>query len=303
MQFHGLDLNLLVVLDAVLTERSVTRAAERIHLSQSASSGALARLRDFFKDELLVQVGHKMVLTARAESLVDPVRNILLQTEEIINTRPAFVPGSSNRNFRLMMSDYVATVLMPQVLSRLHTLAPGVTVEVLSNADSSIQALERDEVDFLIAPPQHISELHPREDLFSDGYVCVICSENSQVGSSLSLDEYLALGHVVARFGKSRTPSVDEWFFERFGPKRRIEVVAMSFNLLPQFVIGTTRIATMPESIARRYGRILPLRIIPTPTPIPRLNEVLQWHRCRDADSATIWFRELLRTATQELSK
>ena len=96
-------------------------------------------------------------------------------------------------------------------------------MELLSNADSSIQALERDEVDFLIAPPQHISELHPREELFSDGYVCVVCSENSRVGSSISLDEYLALGHVVARFGKSCTPAVDEWFFERFGHKRRIE--------------------------------------------------------------------------------
>ena len=95
MQFNGLDLNLLVVLDAVLTERNITRAAERIHLSQSASSGALARLRDFFKDELLVQVGHKMVLTPRAESLIDPVRNILLQAEEIIKTSPTFVPGAS----------------------------------------------------------------------------------------------------------------------------------------------------------------------------------------------------------------
>jgi DNA-binding transcriptional LysR family regulator len=301
MQFNGLDLNLLVVLDALLAERSITRAAERIHLSQSASSGALARLREFFKDELLVQVGHKMVLTPRAESLIDPVRNVLIQAEEIINYSPSFVPGLSSRNFRLMMSDYVATVVMPKVLRRLQALAPGATVELLSNADSSIQALERGEVDFLIAPRQHISEIHPSEDLFSDGYVCVVWTENPKVSNRLTFDEYLALGHVVARFGKSRTPAVDEWFFERFGHKRRIEVVAMSFNLLPQLVVGTTRVATMPESLARYYAEGLPVRILPTPSPIPQLNELIQWHRSRESDSATIWFRKLVKEACQEL--
>jgi len=301
MQFNGLDLNLLVVLDALLAERSITRAAERIHLSQSASSGALGRLRDFFHDELLVQVGHKMVLTPRAESLIDPVRHMLIQAQEIINKSPTFTPADSTRNFRLMMSDYVAAVVMPRALNRLQLLAPGATVELLSNADGSIQALERGEVDFLIAPRQHISEIHPCEDLFSDGYVCVVWSGNDQVGNRISLDEYLSLGHVVARFGRQRTPAVDEWFFERFGHKRSIEVVAMSFNLLPQLIIGTTRVATMPESLARQYAQHLPLRVVPTPMPIPKLTELIQWHAYRDSDSATIWLRQLLKEAAQEL--
>lgn len=301
MQFNGLDLNLLVVLDALLAERSITRAAERIHLSQSAGSGALARLRDFFNDELLVQVGHRMVLTPRAESLIDPVRNMLMQAEEIINKSPTFTPDASTRHFRLMMSDYVAAVVMPKALQRLQALAPGATVELLSNADSSIQALERGEVDFLIAPRPHISHDHPSEHLFDDGYVCVVWSGNDQVGDRISLDQYLALGHAVARFGRQRTPAVDEWFFERFGHTRRIEVIAMSFNLLPQLVIGTTRVATMPESLARQYARHLPLRTIATPLPIPQLHELIQWHRCRDADSATIWLRKLLKEAALEI--
>jgi DNA-binding transcriptional LysR family regulator len=190
---------------------------------------------------------------------------------------------------------------MPGTLQKLQARAPGATVDVLSNADSSVQALERGEVDFLIAPPQYISELHPNEELFSDRYVCVVWSENTQVGSRISLDEYLASGHVVARFGKNRTPAVDEWFFERFGHKRRVEVVAMSFNLLPQLVVGTTRIATMPESLADCYRKTFPLRVVPTPVPIPRLIEILQWHRSKDADLATIWFRKLLKEATQNL--
>lgn len=295
MHYKGLDLNLLVVLDALLAEQSITRAAERIYLSQSATSGALARLREFFEDELLTQFGHKMVLTPRAEALINPVRNVLLQADEIITRSPAFTPQSSTRSFRLMMSDYVAAVMMPETLHRLEMVAPGVKLELLSNAETPIQTLERGEVDFLIAPRQYVSQTHPWEPLFDDGYLCAVWSENPLVGDSIPLERYLGLGHVVARFGKERTPAVDEWFFERFGHKRRIEVVAMAFNLLPQFVVGTNRIATMPESLARRCAAYLPLRLLRPPVEIPRLNEVIQWHRYRNGDPGTSWLRGLLK--------
>src|SRR5688572_6354716 len=99
MDYKGLDLNLLVVLDALFAEKNITRTGERLHLSQSATSGALARLRDFFKDELLVHIGHKMALTPLAEDLVQPVRQALLQTERIIGTLPPFDPATSSRHF------------------------------------------------------------------------------------------------------------------------------------------------------------------------------------------------------------
>ncbi len=300
MHFKGLDLNLLVVLDALLAEKSITRAAERIYLSQSATSGALARLREFFGDELLTQFGHKMLLTPRAEALIDPLRNMLMRAEEIISRSPAFDPGTSTHNFKLMMSDYVAAVLMPEFLQRLQELAPGVTLELLSNAETPLQALERGEIDLLIAPRQYTSQTHPWEPLFDDGYLCAVWSGNPLVGDTLSIDLYLALGHVAARFGRERTPAVDEWAFDQFGHKRRIEVVAMAFNLLPRLVIGTTRIATMPESLARRYTEFLPLRLLPPPVEIPRLSEVLQWHRYRNSDAATSWLRGLLQKVADE---
>lgn len=300
MQFRGLDLNLLVILDALLAEQSITRAAERIHLGQPATSGALARLREFFGDELLVQIGHRMVLTPRAEALIDPVRNMLLQAEEIINKVPAFTPKTSTRSFRLMMSDYVAAVLIQPVLHRMQTLAPGVGIEILSNVESSIHSLERGELDFLIAPKQYISKEHPCQDLFEDPYVCIVWSENQLVGDRLSLEQYLSLGHVAVRFGKQRTPPVDEWFLERYGHKRRVEVISPAFNLMPQLVLGTTRVATMPESLARWYAGYLPLRLIPPPVEIPPLSEVIQWHRYRELDSGTVWLRNLLKEVVQE---
>ena len=141
MDFGGLDLNLLVALDALFAEKSVSRAGERLHLSQSATSGALARLREAFHDPLLVQVGRRMTLTPLAEGLVEPVRDFLMQAEAILNNSPAFDPLNSTRKFRLLMSDYAQTVVMTEALPRLQNLAPGVTIEIVpivgDHADST----------------------------------------------------------------------------------------------------------------------------------------------------------------------
>jgi len=289
----------LYVLDALLQEKSVTRTGERIHLSQSATSGALARLREFFDDELLVQIAHKLVLTPLAEELVEPVRDLLMRAEAIARKLPAFNPAASTRRFRLIMSDYVTSVLMPEVLEMIERTAPGVTLDLLSNAENAVEVIERGEVDLLIMPKQYLSPNHPSEDLFDDGYVCVVWSNNKSIEDNLSLDQFLAIGHVGVRLGTRQMPVFDEWVFERLGHKRRLEIVTMTFNTVPQLVIGTTPIATIPERLARRYAQHLPLRILPTPLELPRLAEMTQWHRFRQVDPAVTWFRGLLRTAAE----
>ncbi len=297
MDFKGLDLNLLYVLDALLKERSVTRTGERIHLSQSATSGALARLREFFNDELLVQIGHKLVLTPLAEELVEPVRDLLIRAEAIAHKVPVFNPATSRRHFTLVMSDYVTSVLMPEVLEKLECTAPGLTFDLLSNAENAVEALERGEVDLLVMPKQYLASNHPSEDLFDDGYVCVIWSQNKSVGDSLSLEQFLESGHVGVRLGTRQMPVFDEQVFERLGHKRRFEVLTMTFNTVPQLVIGTKRIATIPERLGRRYAHHLPLRLLPTPVELPRLAEMMQWHRYRNEDAAVIWLRKLMKQA------
>ncbi|MEC4511813.1 LysR family transcriptional regulator, partial [Klebsiella pneumoniae] len=113
MRFNKLDLNLLVALDALLSEQNISRAAEKIHLSQSATSNALARLREYFDDELLVQVGRKMEPTPRAEALKDAVRDILVRVDATVAAQPEFGPAQANRLFRLFVSDYTMTTLIP----------------------------------------------------------------------------------------------------------------------------------------------------------------------------------------------
>ena len=199
MDFSGLDLNLLVAMDALFAERSVSRAGERLHLSQSAMSGALARLRESFHDPLLVQVGRTMTLTPLSEGLVEPVREFLLQAEFILNSSPIFEPKKSARRFRVMMSDYVETVIMTEALPRIQEAAPGVTFELFSN-DSSV-GIDRGEIDLAVTPRKYLAEGHPHEQLFEDDYVCVAWADNPMVQRSISLDQYLSLGHVIVRYG------------------------------------------------------------------------------------------------------
>jgi DNA-binding transcriptional LysR family regulator len=293
MHLGGLDLNLLMVLDALVVEKNVTRAGERIHLSQSATSGALSRLREYFKDDLLVPVGRKMVLTPLAEELAHPVRELLQQAEAVIRRTPVFSPESSERKFRIVMSDYIAIVLMTRALPQIQRSAPGVTLQIMP---LRTDALEQGDADLAIVPVQILAKDHPFEVLFQDEFVCIACATNKRIGKSLSLRDYLSLGHVAVRFGEQQeVPSLEEEFLGSLGQKRRIEVVTTGFTLLPHLILGTTRIATIQRRLAEFYARQMPLKIVQLPKPLPRLEEVMQWHAFRNADPGLLWLRRKLK--------
>jgi LysR family transcriptional regulator, nod-box dependent transcriptional activator len=297
MDLGGLDLNLLVALDALFAEKSVSRAGERLHLSQSATSGALARLREVFRDPLLVPVGRRMVMTPVAEALVEPVRNFLLQAEAILNNDPMFDPGSSTRKFRILMSDYVELVLLAEALPRIEQFAPGIRFEFISNVEGGFDALDRGEIDLSISPSIRLSQEHPSEPLFEDDFICVVWSGNTRVKSAISLDEYLNMGHVVVRFGKNQElTTFDEWFLERYGHERRVEIVTTAFNLVPHLLVGTSRITTLHRRLVSSYQRYLPLKVVKPPFDIPALQESMQWHKSRDRDPGTLWLRSLLKS-------
>jgi DNA-binding transcriptional LysR family regulator len=294
MQFRQLDLNLLVALDALLTERNITEAGRRVFLTQSAMSGALARLREHFADELLIQVGRRMVTTPLADSLAGPVREILLKIDAAVKTRPEFNPSTSHRRFSLMMSDYVATVFMPEVLRHAETQAPHVTFEVLSNDLSNpFEILDRADIDFLLMPDQFLQKEHPSQPLFDDSYTCLVWADNPLVGDSLTQQQYLELGHAFIQF-RVRVPVIDEWFLTKLGLARRGEVFASNFNVLPHLIVGTRRIATLQRRLAELYSRYLPLRMLEPPFELPSLTEALQWHKDFGDDPGRAWLRGIM---------
>jgi LysR family transcriptional regulator, nod-box dependent transcriptional activator len=301
MDLHLFDLNLLVALDALLTERNVTRAGVRLNLSQSAMSGALARLRHYFHDELLVPVGRQMALTPVAEQLVEPVKDILLRIRGTLGSKPRFEPLTATRHISLAVSDYVADILMADVLRRARREAPQITFELRGVGRRATEDLESGELDFLISPDGYVSPSHPTEILFEDTYTCVAWAGNESIGTSLTLEEYLGAGHVVVNVAAEVPGNYDEQFLRRSSLKRRVEVSVPTFSLAPHLVVGTGRLATITTRLAVKYADRLPLKLLPIPVAMPPMVEMLQWHRVHDYDPASQWFRRLLKEAVSDL--
>ncbi|MDR7153902.1 DNA-binding transcriptional LysR family regulator [Sphingobium xenophagum] len=299
MRFDRLDLNLLVALDALLAERSVSLAADRICLSQSATSSALGRLRDYFADDLLVQKGRQMVLTARAEGLVEPVRAVLEQIRSTIAVPPPFDPATSDRTIRIMASDYITEVLLAVSMIDLQQQAPGMRFEIQSLSESLLESLERGAVDLLITIDYAISADHPSQILFEDDYVVVGWNGNPAMAGPMTKELYFALGHVTARFGRARVSAFEDWFVRRQKRQRRVEIVTHSFLSLPGLVIGSQRIATMHRRLATRMAAYLPLTLREVPMDIPPIREAIQWHISSNNDPAIRWVVERIMSDAQ----
>ncbi|MDF0729506.1 LysR family transcriptional regulator [Pseudomonas entomophila] len=300
MRFHHLDLNLLVALDALLREQSITRAAERLNISQSAASGHLAKLRDYFTDELLVSAGRRMIPTALALELAEPVRLVLLDIQSKIVNRPAFEPATCTRHFKVIASDFVTTTLLAPLTQYLQQHAPHISLDILPIGNQYNELLSQGDVDFVIMPGHYLSADHPKALLFEDQYNCVLWRDNPLVGDSLSLEQYLQLGHVAVSFGNARAPSFEEEFARRFGKARRVEVTTSNFNTLPHLLIGTHRVAIMQSRLSKLYAGFLPLKVLDTPISVPPLMEYMQWNDVLDNDPAHRWMREVFKEIARQ---
>jgi LysR family nod box-dependent transcriptional activator len=301
MRYQRIDLNLLIALDALLAERNVTRAAERMHMTQSAMSGVLARLREYFDDQLLVPIGRAMRLTPRAESLIVPVRDIILKVDSTLGVRPDFEPATAQRHFVVIASDYVSNVLLGEVLRRIAPLAPGLSFDIRPSSEVMAQELEQGRIDFLVTPAHLILPDHPQMVLFEDTYQVVACAQNPELADGLTLELYASLGHVAYQNEQGRNPWFEQWYANEHGSTRRIEVLTHGFTLMPRFIVGTRRIATVQTRLAMQFEQAMPVRLHEPPLPTPRLTEVLQWHRYRDDDPGVQWVREQIRVAAEGL--
>jgi DNA-binding transcriptional LysR family regulator len=297
MDLHGFDLNLLIALDALLSEKSVTNAGRRVHLSQSAMSGVLARLRAAFKDELLIPTRGGMALTPLAEELTTPVKDVLVQVQQSILTRVPFVPATSRRAFTIAASDYAISVLLAGFLRDLRSHGPSLTVAIVPLRDRMKQ-LEDIGLDLLIVPKAFVPDGRAHHVLFDDTFSCIVWNQHPTVGSGLTIEEYSSLGHVVVSFVEGRVTSFDAHFAAEIGVRRTVEIIAPSYQLLPEFVIGTERIATLQTRLAHQLAAVRPIKVLPLPVPLPKFEEAMVWHPRFEGDEAHQWFRaRLLRAA------
>lgn len=298
MRFKGLDLNLLVALDVLLREKNVSRAAEHLFLSQSATSGALARLRDYFGDELLVQVGRQMVLTPRATALAGKVRAALVQIDGTIIQAPEFDPATVQRTIRIISSDFITISVLRDAVRSMAAAAPGLVFDIQQPAYKPQEKIERGEVDLLAMPEIYVSKDHPAERFFVDDYVVVAWEGNEHLGETMTEDAFYEARHVTVMF-ETHTPSYEAWFVQNKGRRERNVVATVgSFAAVPFLIEGTDRLALMHRSMAEIYAAAMPLRLFETPISIPPLVESLQWHTYSDGDECLTWVRDQIKAAS-----
>lgn len=305
MRYHGLDLNLLAVLDALFVEQHVTRAAGRLHLTQSAVSAALGRLREHFDDQLFILVGGSMQPTALMQGLHPRIHEVLAAARDIAFANTQFDVAKAQRRFRIMASDYVIAVLMPHVQRSLAKLAPGIDLQFVTLVPQRMsqpgglvdEALEQLHCDLVILPHAHRSVRHPESALFEDGFSTIACRDNAKVADGLSLETYLALPHVVRSTGPGSMGSMEAEFLASQGLERQVVVTVEQFGLIPEFVVGSYCIATLHRRLAQLYARRFPLRMLEPPLAIPPTLQIVQWHAYQDGDPTLFWLRQLLQEA------
>lgn len=301
MRFKKLDLNLLVALDALLTEKNVTRAGERVFLSQSTMSNALSRLRHYFDDELLVSVGGRMELTPRAELLHDAVRDVLVRIDTTIAAKPAFDPTQSDREFTLFVSDYSMEVLIPGMLALSSQQNSRVRFNLKPQVSQPHRHLERGEADLLIIPQRFCSADHPVELLFDDHFVCVLWKDSPLAQGELTHERYFSARHITMRPPDGSMPVFDTWLAADQGLKRDVGLTTYSFSAIPHLVVGTDLIGTIHARLTQHVQPGLPVAIRPVPVKTQALNQTMQWHKYLTRDPGIIWLRGLLKQAAMNL--
>ena len=302
MQLNRFDLNLLISLDALLREKNVTRASEKLCVSQPAMSAALHKLRDYFSDELLVRVGREMELTPRGLSLVEPVREALLRIQATLGTQPSFEPGTTRREFTVIVSEEAVPGFLPAILQQVAAQAPEIRCRIELISQTALTRLEYGEADLCLcldnlrlyearAYPESLRSVRLRPVR----WLCAVDRDHPSVGDTLSAEQYYALPHVFGR-PSGYSASAEELVRRLFDIDLTVHLTVPSLLHLPLVLAGTSYVATVPERVAAMFATLVPIKTFPLPFPAHEQHEILLWHKRHEPDPAHAWLRELIVT-------
>ena len=291
MDIRAVDLNLLVVFDAMVEHRSVTRAAEAIGLSQPATSAAVNRLRLLFDDPLFVKTGAEMKPTPRARELADPVRRVVATVKSEILPSPSFDPATEDRVFTIVAPDIAEVNLLPRVMARCAVDAPHVRLRTLAMPrQAAAETLESGTAELAVG---YFPDLRKagffQQRLFSARLVCIVRKDHPTIGASLSLKQYLAASHALVR-PEGREHVFDTFLHERGMVRRVVLELAHYMSLLP-IIASTDLVATVPQDLAEVCVQHAAIRMLPSPVRSPAVEIHQYWHRRVHKDAANAWLR------------
>lgn len=296
MKLGQVDLNLLVILDALLREQNVTRAAEQLHITQPAASTALARLRKVLGDPLLVKQGRHMQLTPRAEALVEPVRDVLAVIEQTIVRPLEFDPARDSRIFAVAASDYIGVVLVRPLLARIAGRTPNLRLNVGPVQKNYLAALHRDELDLVVLPDQLVdkAELHECSSIpvLEDRFVGAVWKGHPRAGEPLSAE--LLASHPCLAYAPANGSSLPDEDLDLAGVVRRVEATASTFTAMPFMLAETDLVAIVPERLGRRVADAADIVLLEPTVHLRPVRESAYWHSRRNTDNGHRWLREQL---------
>ena len=294
MNYKGLDLNLLVALDALLEEVNVTRSAARLNMSQPAMSAALARLRRRLDDDLVVQVGHKLELTPFAEQMRIPVRDILLRADQLLEQQLEFDVSRSEHEFTVEFSDYCCRFILPELASAMIEQAPGMRLHVRIPSPGSFgpELLDRGEVDLIVLPCEFVSENYGKAWVYSEGWTGLVCQQNSLVGDTVSAEQVDKLPLVEMSF--ARMNPIRKMLLDLNPETPPARITIQSFSGISHVLQGTSLMVLLPTRLANYLEEIYPLRTVIPEFDVPHIDFCMAWHPRRERDPAHQWLRRVV---------
>ncbi|MBN8432020.1 LysR family transcriptional regulator [Microbulbifer salipaludis] len=289
MQLQQIDMNLFPVLDAIYNTRNLTRAAERLHITQPAVSNALARLRRALDDPLFIRTPSGMSPTPLTESIMPKVQQALALLGSSVTEHHRFDPATAQRTLRVSMNDMAETLVLPQLLEHLQAVAPGISVEsYYVPRDQLVKELAANSLDFALDVPMISATQLNQYRLSADRYQCMVRPDHPLAGaSSLTLEQYLALEHIHVSSRRSG-PGIADIALNKLGRRRKVRLRVQHYRVAPLVVLKTDLALTVPVSLAQQY----PAKRFELPFQIPQMDWHLLWHRSQDEDDAHRWLRE-----------
>jgi DNA-binding transcriptional LysR family regulator len=294
MNIRDIDLNLLVVFEALITHRNVSRAAKAVGLSQPAMSNALGRLRRTLEDPILVRAAGKMVVTPRATELAEPVQGALRLIRDSLGAGPRFDPKTSIKTFSIEMTDYAVFHLAPDLCRRISRESPGSRLDIRP-LETTLPAvrLAEGEIDLVVGHFEQDAGNLYRQGLFDDDFVCLLRKRHPMLDDTLTLEKFVALDHIMVAPWKEVSGLVDEALTSR-GFSRRVLHRVPHFLTAPFIVARTDYAITLPRSLANSFAELLPVRAVDLPFALAPLRIAQVWHERAHRDPAQIWLREKL---------
>ena len=301
MNLRSLDLNLLLVFDAIFTDRSISKAARRLHLSQPTVSNALSRLRERLGDPLFERTAHGMIPTTRAKILADPIRQALVILERGLRGNDDFDFSSAERHFVIVVEGYGEAVVLPRFIDWLDKVAPHICFQIRPKSSMDLETeLREGTVDLSLNYFPIDSPGVRNTCVLTESLISLTREDHPLVTSKVNLDMFLALRHVVLAHDTKSRPMIDLALAKR-GFSRKVAVVVPHFLSMPLMIQSSDMIATLPARMGQLYSDNFRLRLHPVPLRIPQFPIYLSWHQNADNDAGHHWIRQRLADFCQRL--